>query len=381
MAKNKEKTEKQEESFGPADRLQSFFDENKEDHYNFSEAVDYNISTGSLTMDSKCKGLGLGPGCHRFCGYNNMGKTPLAIQVMNNFMDTRPNGRGVYLRTEGKSIKTGSFRSKRPFVTNPSEWTKNNIFMSESNILEFNINLLKKLILENEEGIEYCIVVDSFDNMILKDDSKKEIKDAYKVAGLAMSSKKFFQALGLPLAKFGHMAIFISQVTAEIKLDTYSPLAPRGGMFSGGNALLHASDYIFEFGYRYPGDYITDNPAGKINDGKSKPLGHWTTLTIRKSPGNNRDERFRIPIAYGRPVGKDIWIEYEIVDGMRKFEMVTAKGTWLATDPDYLKDIRNIEPEFPDPIQGERQYREILEKYPKVAEMLYDRIRLVVSTQ
>ena len=64
--------------------LSNFLKTNKEDHFNFEEAVTWKISTGSLLLDAAVGG-GITPSLIRLCGPNNEGKTPQAIEICRNF--------------------------------------------------------------------------------------------------------------------------------------------------------------------------------------------------------------------------------------------------------------------------------------------------------
>ena len=55
------------------------------------------------------------------------------------------------------------------------------------------------------------------------------------------------------------MAIFISQVRADIQLDPYSKAPVRQTSATGGNALLHFANWILEFEARYKKDYILED--------------------------------------------------------------------------------------------------------------------------
>ena len=65
--------------------LNNFLKNNKEDHFNFEEQVNYRVSSGSLEFDHHLDG-GFGPGLHRFVGMNEGGKTSASLEVMKNFL-------------------------------------------------------------------------------------------------------------------------------------------------------------------------------------------------------------------------------------------------------------------------------------------------------
>ena len=52
------------------------------------------------------------------------------------------------------------------------------------------------------------------------------------------------------------MALFISQVRADIQLDPYSKAPIRQTTATGGNALLHFANFILEFEPRFKKDWI-----------------------------------------------------------------------------------------------------------------------------
>ena len=64
------------------------------------------------------------------------------------------------------------------------------------------------------------------------------------------------------------MAIFISQVRADIKLDPYSKAPIRQTTATGGNALLHFANYILEFEPRFKKDLILESPTQPIDQQK-----------------------------------------------------------------------------------------------------------------
>ncbi len=75
----KRKTKQPDNVLTASEQLSSFLKTHKEDHYNYEEAIEYKVSSGSLTLDIETGG-GFGPGLHRFCGINEGGKT-LALAV------------------------------------------------------------------------------------------------------------------------------------------------------------------------------------------------------------------------------------------------------------------------------------------------------------
>jgi len=352
--------------------------ENKEDHFNFQEAVTWKISTGSLLLDAAVGG-GITPSLIRLCGPNNEGKTPQALEICRNFLTEIPKSRVVWILAEGRLSKENRERCGMKFVTNAEEWTDGSVFILESNVYDLIINVIKDLVLNNEEDIRYCFVIDSMDGLILKRDKDNNPVDASKVAGTQVISKKLLQSLSIGMFKHGHLMIAISQITSEIKIDQYAKTAPRGGMFSGGNALLHWADFILEYNTSNLSDYILDNPSGKMNDGKSKPIGKYSKVMIQKSTTEaTRKTLIQYPIKFGKkPSG--IWVEYEILDSLLMWDLVVAKGAWITVDDSLIEELKNNNIEMPKQHQGRENFRKWLEENENATKHLFSKLKAVQS--
>lgn len=341
------------------DMLKSFLKENKEHHYNFEEEINYKVSSGSLNVDFELGG-GFGPGLHRFTGMNEGGKTSEALEVMKNFLKM-PNARGLYIKAEGRLSKEMQERSGVQFATAEDDWKDGNCFVFESNIYETVLDLMRALVGDNQNKIKYCFILDSLDGLIMKEDLKKDFQDAHKVAGGALLGAKFMQKMSIALAKRGHMAIFISQVRADIKLDPYSKAPVRQTTATGGNALLHFANYILEFEPRFKKDLILESPTQPIDPVKNKLLGHTAKITVKKSPNEKTNYVLQYPIRYGRSDGTSIWVEKELIDMLYAWEFVVKRGAWIAADESFLELINENGLEFPDKIQGEAKLSKLLE--------------------
>ena len=254
--------------------LSTFLKQNSEDHYNFEETVDYKVSSGSLQLDLQLGG-GFGPGLHRFVGMNEGGKTSEALEVMKNFLLDIPNSKGFYIKAEGRLSPEMQKRSGVKFVFSADEWVAGTCFVFESNIYETVVDAMRQLVSKNEEKIKFCFLLDAVDGLIAKGDMDKSFEESSKVAGGAVIAATFMKKLSIALAKRGHMAIFISQVRADIKLDPYSKAPIRQTSATGGNALLHFANWILEFEPRFKGDLILKTNADKIDLEKNPPVGHW----------------------------------------------------------------------------------------------------------
>lgn len=376
----KQQAEEKVSTVGASSRLHAILNtkENKEDHFNFEEAVTWKISTGSLLLDAAVGG-GITPSLIRLCGPNNEGKTPQALEICRNFLSEIPKSRVVWILAEGRLSKENRERCGMKFVTSAEEWTDGSVFILESNVYDLIINVIKDLVLNNEENIRYCFVIDSMDGLILKRDKETNPVDASKVAGTQVISKKLLQSLSIGMFKHGHLMIAISQITSEIKIDQYAKTAPRGGMFSGGNALLHWADFILEYSSSNLSDYILDNPSGKMNDGKSKAIGKYSKVMIQKSTTEaTRKNLIQYPIKFGKkPSG--IWVEYEILDCLLMWDLVVAKGAWITVDDSLIEELKNSNIEMPKQHQGRENFRKWLEENEAASKYLFNKLKAVQS--
>ena len=333
--------------------LSNFLKANKEDHYNFEDDFSYKVSSGSIQLDIHLGG-GFGPGLHRFCGINEGGKTSAALEVMKNFLKTIPNAKGFYIKAEGRLSNEMKERSGVEFVSDPEQWNVGTCFVFESNIYETVVDAMRNLVSNNQENIKYYFLLDAVDGLITKGDLDKTFEDSNKVAGGAVIAANFMKRMSIALAKRGHMAVFISQVRADIKLDPYTKAPIRQTSATGGNALLHFSNWILEFEPRFNGDLILQDPNNKkIDVDKNPPIGHWAKVTVKKSPNEKTNLQIPYPIRYGRKNGTSIWVEKEIVDLLYAWEFVEKSGAWVKPTEELLDLIKDLQIEMPENIQGE----------------------------
>lgn len=361
-------SKKVETETGSIDSLKSFLKQNEEHHYNYEEDIDYKVSCGSLKVDFELGG-GLGPGLHRFVGINEGGKTSEALEVAKNFLKM-PKSKAVYIKAEGRLSGEVRERSGIKFVTSEDEWSQGTCFVFESNIYETVLDLMRVLIAKTPEAIKYCFVLDSLDGLIMKDDLKKNFEDSHKVAGGALLGAKFMQKMSIALAKRGHMAIFISQVRADIKLDPYSKAPIRQTTATGGNALLHFANYILEFEPRFKKDLILENPSAPMDHNKNKIIGHVAKMTVKKSPNEKTNYVLEYPIKYGRKNGTSIWVEKELIDMLYLWGYITKKGAWISVDEDFISTLKKEGYEFPVKFHGEPKINDLLETNTELSQFL-----------
>ena len=339
--------------------LKIFLKQNEEHHYNFEDEIDYKVSSGSLKVDFELSG-GFGPGLHRFTGINEGGKTSEALEVAKNFLKM-PASKAVYIKAEGRLSKEMRERCGINFVGVESEWVDGSCFVFDCNIYETVLDLMRVLIARNPGETKYCFVLDSLDGLIMKDDMQKNFEDSHKIAGGALLGAKFMQKMSIALAKRGHMAIFVSQVRADIKLDPYSKAPIRQTTATGGNALLHFANYILEFEPRFKKDLILENQTQPADKQKNKILGHIAKMTVKKSPNEKTNYTLEYPIKYGRTGGNSIWVERELIDMLYMWGYIQKKGAWISCEEDFLATLKENSFDFPDKVQGEAKLNKELE--------------------
>ena len=350
--------------------LSSFLKSNKEDHYNFEDDFEYKVSSGSLQLDIQLGG-GFGPGLHRFCGINEGGKTSAALEVMKNFLRTVPNAKGFYIKAEGRLSNEMKQRSGVPFTIKAEDWSVGTCFVFESNIYETVVDAMRNLVANNEEGIKYYFLLDAVDGLITKGDLDKTFEDSNKVAGGAVIAANFMKRMSIALAKRGHIAVFVSQVRADIKLDPYSKAPIRQTSATGGNALLHFANWILEFEPRFNGDLILQDPNNKRIDLEKNPaIGHWAKVTVKKSPNEKTNLQIPYPIRYGRKNGTSIWVEKELVDLLYAWEFMNRSGAWVKPSDDFIELVKELNLEIPENFQGEKGLFKFIEDNPSLIKFL-----------
>ena len=369
-------------SVSTEDILVSYLKEKEEEHYNFQPEINYNVSTGSLLLDIET-GEGLGPGLHRFCGINEGGKTSQSLEIMRNFLTSVENSRAVLFKAEGRLSPEMKNRTGINFCTDASEWQDGTCFVFESNIYETVFDLMKKLI-QNSKGTntKYLFVLDSVDGLQTKGDSEKALEDANKVASGATISSVFMKKVATALNKRGHMAIFISQVRADIQLDPYSKAPMRTTSATGGNALLHFANWILEFQRPLKRDLILEDDKMPPDTKKNKILGHWARVQVKKSPNEKTNYTLTYPVKYGRISKSSIWSEKEIVEQLIAWEFVSKSGAWFTISTALIDELKMQEIEIPEKIHGESKLFDLLETDTKLTEFLISKFRdLLASIQ
>ena len=368
MSKGKDKS-------GSREYTEAFFKSNKEYHYNLEEGADpYLVSSGSMILDSVLGG-GFGSGLHRFIGANEGGKTNEALHVMHNMLKTVKNSKGLFVMAEGRLSEDIKLRAGIKFVSDPAEWVAGTCLVFECHVMDTMVDYLRGLLRNNPDKEKFCIIVDSMDGLITKEDLEKGSSDARKVAGGALMTSDFLKRISLGMSKFGHMCIMISQVRSSINVNPYAKQDPNNQTnSSGGNAILHYPDWILEFKKQNKGDKILEKPNEQITP-ENKIYGHNAKVLILKSTNESTGQTVSYPIKHGRMDGKSIWIEREVIDMLLMWGYLEKAGAWIKLDDEIKNYLKEKKIETKDSYQGSQAVYDFLESNEDATLALVDFIK------
>lgn len=359
-------------------QLSKFMEANKTEHFNFVEDTDYQVSSGSLTLD-----VNLGPfrpGLTRLVGPSSAGKSSFALKVAQNFLATVPRAKAVYIKAEGRLSKEIQERAGVTFTKEADQWKDGTVFVFESNVYEVVIGLMRELIANNPGKHVYMFILDSMDGLNLRGDMTKAVDEANRVAGAPLMTKQFLQKVGVAMTKLGHMCFFLGQVSSEIKLDPYAKGTPRQVGGSGGNAVQHYASTVLEFQNWYESDLILEDPEARVNHVKNKALGHICKVKIVKADKERRYYTVEIPIKHEQNGGGSIWKEREIGDMMLAWQLVKKAGSWLTLTETLLTELTdNKLTGLPDKVQGMNQLYALLEERKDVTDYLFTKFKAMVG--
>ena len=388
--KTEEKTQEDSFGFNPNDFLNDYLKKTKTEHFNYEEAAEeYIVSSNSLILDSAVQ---LGAGCHRMIGVNGGGKTALSLTYMNNFLKyDKKRRRGIYIKAEGRLSKEMKQRSGITFIENGNkvdEWQDGTCFVFETRIYEVAADFIYQMIEKSAGGdVQYFFILDSVDGLIARNDIVKGFDESNKVAGGAVILSNLFKRIGIPLTKRGHIGIFISQVRAEVKIDPYDSQPKRVIASTGGNALLHAPDYILEFIPKYDGDNILEDETKKYDPIKNKIVGHFAKIKIQKASNENRGMIVKYPIRHKLdPIsGHQVWNDKEIADILVAEEMMQAKGAWCSLSEDFYETVKKLVGEdFENKFNGRQKLLDFItsnKTYPKLRNQMIEYLKDMVKVK
>ena len=366
---------KMKKKSGSKDYTEAFLKSNRDYHYNLEEGAEpYLVSSGSMILDHVLGG-GFGSGLHRFIGANEGGKTNEALHVMHNMLKTVENSKGLFVMAEGRLSQEIKDRAGIKFVQSAEDWDVGTCLVLECHIMDTMIDFLRGLLKNNPDKEKFCIVIDSMDGLITKEDLEKGSSDARKVAGGALMTSDFLKRVSLGMSKFGHMCIMISQVRSSITTSMYAKQDPNNQTdSSGGNAILHYPDWILQFKKQNKGDKILEKPTEQITP-DNKIYGHNAKVMILKSTNEATGQIVTYPIKHGRKKGRSIWLEREVVDMLLMWGYLEKSGAWIKLDDKVKTYLSDNKIETKDSYQGIKAVYEFLESNEKITSLLVDFVK------
>jgi hypothetical protein len=232
------------------------------------------------------------------------------------------------------------------------------------------MTLIKKLVKDNPQNKRYFFVIDSMDGLVRKKEMDKSFEDAQQVGGGATISSTFLKNMSLAFHEGGHICWMISQVRSTIKADPRQKLDHRLTNASGGNALTHYANWIFEFMPTYKDDRIT-----RTVKGQEKVIGHWAKITFQKTENEKTGDIIKYPICHNRTNGESVWIEYEIFDLLMAWDLIKKAGAWFSPTEDFVQILSEANLTFPEKIQGEQAVLDHLNENKNVVKLMYDHFK------
>jgi len=344
----------------------------KNHHYSFEDHVEYKVSTGSLLFDMATDG-GIGPGIVRFIGQYAGGKTSESLELLRNFQNTVSNPFIVYFNAEGRVNSEVLANAGLKFEDS------DNFKVVSTQTLHVVYDTMTKIIRENQQlpkdqKKQCAFVIDSLDSLSSADDQMKTAQEATKVAGGAVVASQFLKKVGLALNTQGHLCIMISQRRDTVSADRYKATPFKNHNASGGHALDHHANWIFEFSGRFKSDRIAANTSAALDDDKNPAVGHYCKLRIKKCPNEKEDLLVRYPVKYNEKGGSSIWVSKEIVETMEKIGWFDMKGAWIYLAEEIIQECKEINLEVPEKFQGKKDLYNFVENNEGFYNYAYKRI-------
>ena len=370
---------KEETSVSSNSALSAFLKTKKDVHYNFIRPENRVISSGSLILDSVVK-IRSGSVIRMGGKTPETGKTSQSFVFADNFMKTVKNSKTIYIKAEARLTEELKKRTGLTFVSNPDEWAIGTVFVFDCNEFETIAELIEEqLKITHEAGEKLCVILDSLDGLILKNDLEtKGISGNMMVAGVPKLTKLLFRRIGLAITHYDCLFIFTSQYSVDIKLDPYAPNVPRQVDGGGGSAASHQNDYTLMYWPRYGGDLILEDQDMKPDIFKNKTLGVYATVEIKKSATDVTGTKVRIPIKKGR-IGSAIWVEKELVDMVVGFEMLKKAGAWFTFDDKIRAEAKEAGVALKEKIHGMNGVYTYFEEDKAAYDFFFAKIQKIIS--
>lgn len=384
MTKTPIKPSKQAKEEAPAstsnDLLTALLKTHENDHYNDIVPKNIPISTGSLLLDSYVK-VRSGGVVRLVAKTPEAGKSSESFVLAANYMATMDRAKTIYVKAEGRLSPEMQARTGLTFVTSPANWATGTVFILSCNVFETVADILNQVVKEMHDKEEHlCIIIDSLDGLILKDDlESKGIQGGGMVAGVPKLTKLLFRHLALPITHYDVLLVITGQYSAEISIDPYAPKIPRLGDASGGSSIPHQCDYILSYQPRYGGDLILEKPDEKPDPIKNKTVGIWVKIEIKKSATDTSGTKIQVPIKKGR-VGCAIWVEKEVVDMALQWQLLRRNGAWFSFAPEIIKEAKDAGIDLKEKLLGMTATYEYFEQDVVVFQWFLDKFKKLLGT-
>lgn len=344
-----------------------------EKHFSALKTVKWVCGTGSVKLDIFLDG-GIRPGYVRVAGEFESGKTRFALNIGRNFQlnPMIPKPYVFVVNAEGR-IRDETL-AVAGIDTSPDKF-----FKLDCNVAEVAFEMIRELINNNPDGYNYLFIVDSLDSLCRQEDLDKTFDEAERVAGGALINSVLGKKTSLPLVKFGHCLIALSQTRANMSgMGGYGNSGPKTSV-SGGKAIGFYSSLIIDIKPLWTDLYIFENPAASKIEDKGKRLGHYCLMEFKKTMNEKTGQKIQIPIRYGQKADKSIWGAVEFYDLCLEWELLKKAGAWFTFDPSVKEIFDKAGIEFKDKFQGQTQVMEFLNSNEALVQAGLDKFRAMIQ--
>ena len=325
------------------------------------------ITTSSFEFDQRIGGGFRTGGWSRFCSQEELGKTSISLCWGRNWQEKYENGFVLYFNAEGRINKDLLERSG--IDISPDKFR-----IVDTNSYESLYTITEGAILNNFEGRNYFVIVDSTDACDRDAETVKDINKPEKMAGGAAMVSIIGKRLCLLFNVNRHHLFLCSQMRDRIIKNPKGNM-PAGKAPSGGNAPKHYSSLAAEIKRPWGDDYIRENPSDK----KSRVIGRICSIKLEKTYNETSGTIVRYPIKYGLKGG--IWKSYESMMVAQACQIVVcpSKGAWWNFESSLFEDLKSKGIIVPEKIQGEAKLRDLFDSNPELVEYVFKKAEIVYS--
>lgn len=333
-------------------------------------------------------------------GFNLTHNTSQSLLFANNFMQTLPNSKVMYINAEAKFGEEIQTRAGMKFTRNPDEWDYGTVFIFDTNCFDTICDVLVQQYKQiHEAGGHLAVIIDSVDMLRLKSSFGAKVSDGKKPAGVNYLTKELFRHLCHPITAYNGLLIMITQFSATFTMSQYEKEAPNLMDGNQTHALNHQASYALYYRPRTKSNYILEDDGAQADPVKNKILGVNVRIDVRKSATDSTGYMIEVPIKKDK-IGNCIWVEKELFDALLLLSLVSKKGAWIELSDIISKWIeehnasiieqnkktteeggKDLLPllEYKSKHQGISQFSEYFEKNPKTLSVLLEKLRTLYS--